>query len=258
VSTQPLSLQHDAIHREQRPDPADVAEWCNRYFVGRDPALRRLIVERHHWLVQVCARQMRRRAEPLDDLVQTGQVALLLALERFDPVFGVSFRTFASATIIGELRRHYRSTWRVRVPRRVQELHLAVSSAIEQLTGELRRSPTVPDIARFLRVPETDVVEALAAGLSYWPVPLPTAADGDEAQLAGRFEVAFDHVDARSEIKELLDRLPHRERAILYLRFFHDMTQTEIAAEMHLSQVHVSRLMRHALMTLRASTPTGD
>ena len=121
--------------RDEKPLATHVAAWCKEYALTVRSELRRMIVERHHWLSQVCARQMRRREEPLDDLVQTAEMALIMAVDRFDPTYGVAFRTFVSATILGELRRHYRSTWRVHVPRKVQELHLSVSRAIEELTS---------------------------------------------------------------------------------------------------------------------------
>jgi RNA polymerase sigma-B factor len=245
--------------REHRPDSTEVAAWCTQYATTRDPGLRRTIIENHDWLVQVCARQVRRRDEPLDDLLQTGRVALLLALERFDPMYGVTFRTFASATILGELRRHFRSTWKVHVPRRVQERHLAVRTAIEHLTSEQGGSPTPAAIAAWLRVPQEDVVEALAVGLTNWPVPLGDA-DGvrEDVQLSVVDDREVDAIDSRAEIEQLMRVLPERERLVLHLRFFHEQTQTQIAERLGLSQVHVSRIMRNALNTLQHRARLGQ
>ncbi len=239
-------------------DPALVDEWCREYATTRDPALRALIVERHLWLVHVCARQLRRRAEPLDDLLQVAQIGLLHAVDRFDPGFGVAFRTFASATILGELRRHYRGTWRVRVPRRLQELHLAVNAATDHLTGTFGRSPRVSEVARFLAISDDDVVEAIAAGRGYWPGSIDAAED--ESDSASRLPAdPMDHIgeaDDRDQVCAVLNRLPERERRILVLKFYGERTQSEIGEELGLSQVHVSRLMRAALDTLRQELQT--
>jgi RNA polymerase sigma-B factor len=246
------SLVEQRQHQDDKPLATAVAGWCEEYARTRDPELRRMIIERHHWLAQICARQMRRRDEPLDDLVQTAEIALIMALDRFDPTYGVAFRTFASATILGELRRYYRSTWRVRVPRRVQELHLSVSKAIEELTASLQRSPKVEEIAAHLAVDRDSVLEALAAGLTYWPVPLQSEFDEEGDAILGVDGVGFEEADSWAELSPLLEKLPRRERTILYLRFFRELTQTEIAEQMQMSQVHVSRLMRKALETLRS------
>jgi len=134
---------------------------CIEYATTRDPELRRAIIEGHQWLVEVCARQMIRRGEQFEDLVQVGNVGLIQAVDRFDPSFGVTFRTYASASIEGVLRRHYRSVWRVHVPRRVQELNRAVNHANETLTAELRRSPSHGEIADHLGVAKADVVDSM-------------------------------------------------------------------------------------------------
>lgn len=234
-------------------DPEQVDEWCREYAATHDPHLRSLIAERHLWLVHVCARQLRRRSETLDDLLQVGQIGLLHAIDRFDPAFGVAFRTFASATILGELRRHYRTTWRIRVPRRLQELHLAVNAATDHLTGTLGRSPRVSEVAKFLAISEDDVVEAIAAGRGYWPGTIDAADDSDRrgSRMLAEVTDSIGELDDRDQVCSVLNRLPERERRILVLKFYGERTQTEIGEELGLSQVHVSRLMRAALDTLR-------
>ena len=231
----------------------DVEGICVEYAQTRDARLKDEIVESHQWLVLVCARQMQRRREPIEDLVQVGNVGLLQALERFDPTFGVSFRTYASATILGVLRRHYRSTWRLKVPRRIQELHILVSRAIEELTSELQRSPSVAEIASHVHATDEDVIEALDAGANFWPLSLAYGTDNDGSRPPERMlaEDDQDHVEQRMEVRALLSTLPEREQRVLYMRFFQDQTQTEIGDALGLSQVHVSRIMRSALAQLR-------
>ncbi len=150
-----------------RVEIATLERWCRDYSVSRDRELRARIVDHFDWLVRICVNQMTRRGESVDDLMQVGTIGLLNAIDRFDPAFGVQFRTFASATISGELRRHYRGAWRMKVARPLQERHLAVTGAIETLTGALRRSPTAKDIADHLKLDVDQVVEAYAVGSTF-------------------------------------------------------------------------------------------
>jgi RNA polymerase sigma-B factor len=196
---------------------------------------------------------MRRRAEPLEDLVQVANIGLLEALDRFDPSFGVTFRTFASATVTGVLRRHYRNSWRLRVPRGLQELHLSVSRAIETLTVDLRRSPTVREVAAHIGASEDAVVEAIGAGSNFWPLSLTYSVDGEP--LNGTPLTQHDdleRVDATIDVHTLLESLPERERTVLKMSYFENRTQSDIAEHLGLSQVHVSRIMRAALTSLRS------
>lgn len=226
---------------------------CQQYVITRDPQLKVKIIEGHQWLVVVCARQMQRRGELMEDLVQIANIGLIQALDRFDSKFGVSFRTFASATILGVLRRHYRSTWRLRVPRRVQELHLLVSRGIEDLTSQLNRSPSVAELATHVGATEEDVIEALDAGANYWPLSLSRGIAGDPERVPEVVaqERELEHADQRFEVRALLNTLPERSRTVLYLSYFEERTQSEIAEMLGLSQVHISRIMRAALTQLR-------
>jgi RNA polymerase sigma-B factor len=244
-----------------RVDIAALERRCCEYSVSRDPELRDHIVENFDWLVRICVGQMTRRGESVDDLVQVGRIGLLNAIDRFDPAFGVQFRTFASATISGELRRHYRGVWRMKVARPLQERHLAVTSAIETLTAKLRRSPTVSDIAQHLSLHVDEVVEANAVGSIFAPVSL-NAEDSDHQTSrhgwpAQSVDGDLQRAESRTDLRELLSRLGERERRIVYLRFYCDKTQSEIAEELGVSQVHVSRLLRSALERLRAPAPAG-
>jgi RNA polymerase sigma-B factor len=228
------------------------------YRQSGDRTLRNQLIEAHRWLAVSCARRFDRRGEPLDDLVQVAMLGVLKAVERFDPAFGVAFKTFAAPTIMGELRRHFRdTTWRIKVPRRVQELHLALQPANERLTHQLGRSPTPAELATVLSATVEDVVDALAAGANYRPLPLLHRGGEDDDDLSAdapalcSWEPGYDDVADRERIGLLLSRLPERERRIVYLRYFRYRTQSQIAEEVGLSQVHVSRLLRVAVERLR-------
>ena len=248
-------------HDDESCTPEEIASWCERYSRTRDPELRDVIIAHHQWLVAVCARRMRRHGEPLEDLAQAANVALIQALERFDPEFGVEFRTYASATILGSLRRYYRDSWRLRVPRRLQELHLRVSRAIDHLTAVQQRSPTVDEIAHHLRIDPETVIEALEVGSNYTPASLSQPGTRDQLGIEvalGRSDPWLESSDDRTFAASLLKRLPPRQRTILNLRFFEGLTQAEIGEQLGISQVHVSRLMRRALTMLRHLAGDGE
>jgi RNA polymerase sigma-B factor len=243
----------EQLRRERIVERNELERLCIEYARSRDPELRVKLVEAHQWLVVLSARQMQRRQEPLEDLIQVANVGLLQALDRFDPTFGVTFRTFASATLAGVLRHHYRNTWRLRIPRRVQELQVHVSRAMESLSGELQRSPTIAEVAVVVGASAEDVIEAIDAGANFWPLSL---SHHDQTGTHGPIEVVHDHddveeVERKLDVRALLAKLPDRERQILYMSYFEDKTQLEIGEALGLSQVHVSRIMRAALLQLR-------
>jgi len=202
------------------------------------------------------SRRYRGRGEPPDDLEQVARVGLLKAVDRYDPERG-AFTGFAAVTIIGELRRHFRDrTWGVHVTRRMQELSMDVGRASNDLTGELYRSPTVAEIAERLRIGEDEVLDAIGTSAAYSPMSLnlPARADGGGSEvgdLVGDPDIDLDAVDDRVTVSSLLCRLPERERRILAMRFYGNRTQSEIAAELGISQMHVSRLLTRALTWLR-------
>jgi RNA polymerase sigma-B factor len=208
------------------------------------------------------ARKYRGRGEPMEDLEQVARLGLLKAVDRYDPARG-AFAGFAAVTIIGELRRHFRDrTWGVHVPRRMQEMSLEVSRASADLTSELRRAPTAAELAVRLKIQEEDVVAALETSAAYSSLSLNTPArDGGEAEmgdLIGDLDVNLDAVDDRVAVSALLARLPERERRILAMRFYGNRTQTEIATELGISQMHVSRLLSRALTWLREAMLSDD
>jgi RNA polymerase sigma-B factor len=224
-----------------------------------DRRLRDELVEEHAPLAHFLARRFANRGEPVDDLVQVALVGLLKAVERFDPDRGLQFSTFATPTILGELKRHFRDRgWAVRVPRRVQELHLQLGRIVASLGQEHGRSPTPAEVAERAGVSEEDVLEAMEAGSLYRLVSLdgPATRDDDETSelvsCLGDEDGAFEQIEHRAELDNLLGVLPDRERRIVELRFFDGMTQSEIAERVGVSQMHVSRLLARSLEALRA------
>jgi RNA polymerase sigma-B factor len=223
-----------------------------QYHRSGDITIRNQVVEAHAWLARVRARRLMRRSESLDDLVQVAAIGVLKATERFDPSFGVMFRSFASITADGELRRYYRSTWRVRVPRSMQELALEVSAATDQLTASRHAAPTIADVAHYLDRPQLEVEQAMLAGQNHRPGSLDQGVeqggDGYAPAVDGGFERYFD----RCLIDQLLAELPDRLQQMVRMRYESGMTQSEIGVELGMSQVHVSRLLSRALATMRS------
>jgi len=218
---------------------------------------RNMLVTLHQPLVEHLARRFRNRGEPYDDLVQVATIGLIKAIDRYDPGRGVEFSTYATPTIVGEIKRWFRDKgWAVRVPRRLQELRLAIGSATGALTQELGRSPTVAELANRLGSSEDDILEGLESANAYSTLSL-DAPDAGEAEgpsvldMLGTEDSALEGVENREALKPLLSRLPERERRILLLRFFAGMTQSQIATEVGISQMHVSRLLARTLARLR-------
>lgn len=223
-----------------------------------DPQLRAALVERYLPLARSIARRYARGSEPLDDLMQVASVGLIKALDRFDPERGVAFSSFAVPTIAGELRRYFRDrTWAVRPPRDLQERALAVEKTTEELTNRLGRSPTVRQIGQALELPDEDVLEAMqalrAGTATSFSVPRGSDDDGGDRTLEdtlGAAEDGFELAEHRVVYQQLARALTTRERRVVELRFNDDMTQEEIGAEIGVSQMQVSRILRQALAKL--------
>ncbi len=216
------------------------------------------LVEMHLPLVEYLARRFRNRGEPLDDLIQVATIGLIKSVDRFDLERGVEFSTYATPTIVGEIKRHFRDKgWAIRVPRRLQELKLSLTKATSELSQKLGRSPTVAELAGHLGMSEEEVLEGLESANAYSAVSLDAPDGGDEdspavADTLGVEDESLEGVEYRESLKPLLDQLPPREKRILLLRFFGNMTQSQIADDLGISQMHVSRLLARTLTQLRA------
>ncbi len=214
-------------------------------------AARDRLVSAHLGLVEHLARRYSGRGEALDDLIQVGTIGLINAVDRFDPERGGSLAAYAVPTILGEIRRHFRDRgWAVRVPRRLQELTRTLSIARAALTQELGRSPTVDELAARTGVDAETVLEGLESAGAYSTVPLEPVVESDAAWLTVHDE-GLNGVENREALRPLLQALPPRERRILALRYVRGMSQQQIADEVGLSQMHVSRLLARTLETLR-------
>jgi RNA polymerase sigma-B factor len=237
---------------------ADDKVLLRRYHEDGDLAAREELIERYMSLVRSLARRYAYRGEQLDDLVQIGAIGLIKAIDRFDVERGVELTTYATPNIIGEIKRHFRDKgWSVRVPRGLQELNVQVSKLIEQLTVQLGRSPTIPELAKAAGVEEEQVLEALESGRAYSSVSLSTGGGSDEdgeldpLESLGTIEHEYEVSEDRAVLAPGFKVLDERERKILHLRFFSGLTQSQIAAEIGISQMHVSRLIRRSLEKIR-------
>jgi RNA polymerase sigma-B factor len=212
-------------------------------------------------LVRALARRYADRGEPLDDLIQVGTLGLIKAVDRFDPDRGVDIRSFAAPTVLGEIRRHFRDrTWTVKVPRGLKDDYADVTAAVANLSASLGRTPSVQHIAAETGLSLDRVLDALSAHSAYRPRSLSQPIRGDDDESAPDVAVdddGYELVEDRAVLREGLQALPARERVILHLRFEEDLLQSEIAARIGISQMHVSRLIARALATLRQVAEDG-
>jgi RNA polymerase sigma-B factor len=238
-------------------DEAATLDGFEEYRRTGDRGLRNRLVEEHLDLARREALRFAGRGEPVDDLIQVAQLGVLKAVERFDPSLGVPFSAFARPTIAGELRRHFRdTTWSVHVPRRLKDLHSGLGTAISSLTGKLGRQPTPAELAHAIGASVDEVLEALDLRSAYRPASISAPVDPNGATLEPTADDAHGQLDEALDsvvVRELLGRLDPRQRTIVYLRFFGQLSQSEIAQRVGVSQVHVSRLLRASLATLRES-----
>ena len=236
---------------------ANDRDLLRRYHEQGDRAARAQLIERYMSLVRSLARRYASRGEQLDDLVQIGAIGLIKAIDRFDINRGVELTTYATPNIIGEIKRHFRDHgWAVRVPRGLQELSIQLMRVVEQLTGELSRSPTIAELAEATGASEEDVLEALETGRAYSPLSLSVSSSGDDDELdplesLGDDDHEYEVSEDRAVLEPGLRVLDERERLILQLRFYEGLTQSQIAQRVGISQMHVSRLIRRALEKAR-------
>ncbi len=231
--------------------------------VRRDDA-RDQLVRLHLPLVEHCARRFRNRGEPFEDLVQVGTIGLIKSIDRFDSERGVEFSTYATPTIIGEIKRYFRDKgWAIRVPRRLQELRMQISATSSELTQTLGRSPTPRELAEAIGCSVEEIVEGIESSNAYSTLSLDATDDSEDGAASmldaiGVDDEGLEHVEIRESIKPLLDLLDPREKRILLLRFFKNMTQSQIAEEIGVSQMHVSRLLNRTLEQLRTSLESAE
>lgn len=229
----------------------NVTEESAEYLEQRDA-----IIERCLPLADHIARRFEGKGEARDDLLQVARIGLINAVKRFDVEMGSDFASFAVPTIMGELRRHFRdNSWSVKVPRRMKELHLQIGSATAEMSQRLGRAPTASELAAELDIDRDEVLDGLMAGSSYKTTSIDGAAGSDErpslAETLGDVDPGLENVEYREALRPLLAELPERERTVLVLRFFESMTQSQIAAKVGISQMHVSRLLAKTLAQLR-------
>ena len=224
--------------------------------------MRERLIESHLGLVEYLARRFAGRGEPLDDLVQVATIGLVKAVDRFDPDREVEFSTYATPTIVGELKRHFRDKgWAVRVPRRLQELNLRLGPVIGTLSQKLQRSPTVAEIAKAAQASEDEILEALDSAHAYSLISLDAGLTEEGLsyhEQLGEEDESLEALEDRLSVGPLLRKLSARDRQMLHLRFFKGMTQSEIATELGISQMHVSRLLAKTLGTLRSGLEGTD
>ena len=229
-----------------------------RYHEDGDLQAREQLIEQYMSLVRSLARRYSYRGEQLEDLVQIGAIGLIKAIDRFDLERGVELTTYATPNIIGEIKRHFRDKgWSVRVPRGLQELNVQLSRLVEQLTAQLGRSPTIPELAKAAGVEEEQVLEALESGRAYRSLSLSGGGGGDDdedldpLESLGTEEHQYEVFEDRALLAPGFKVLDERERKILQLRFFDGLTQSQIAQQVGISQMHVSRLIRRSLERIR-------
>ncbi|MFA0753046.1 MAG: hypothetical protein IMHGJWDQ_000814 [Candidatus Fervidibacter sp.] len=227
----------------------------------KDPRIRDELIFRHLDLAKGLARRFMGRGEPLEDLIQVAIYGLINAIDRYDPNRGTKFETFAYPTILGELKRHFRdAAWALQLPRGLQELNQRAYKLVDILTQKLGRPPTIAELAQELGVSEEQVIEALDAANAYETLSLEQEVLTDEDDkpqtleelLSTAEEEALERWQKRQLLEEAMGVLDERERKIVEMRFFDDLTQTQIAQRLGISQMHVSRLLRRALQKMQS------
>jgi len=231
-------------------------ELLRRYHDEGDVGAREALVRRHLPLVRSLARRYANRGEPLEDIEQVGAIGLLKAIDRFELGREVSLATYATPNVVGEIKRHFRDKgWAIRVPRALQELNARISQTIERLTSQLGHSPSIAEISAALEATPEEILEALEVGSAYTTLSLSAGPGGEEdadpLEAIGSEDEGFERSENRAALEPALADLPSREQAILRMRFEDGLPQTQIAEQVGLSQMHVSRLIRKSLGAMR-------
>jgi RNA polymerase sigma-B factor len=245
------------VGSEERVSKDAVRRLFAEYHETGNQDLRDALVVAHLHLARYIAGRFAHRGESVEDLYQVACLALLKAIERFDPSLGLEFSTFATPTLLGELKRYFRDKgWAVKVPRRLQEMRALVTRTSEKLASELGRVPTAAELAQRLGVTEQQILQVQELAAAYHPVSL--QGDNDDAgrrtglmETLGERDGALDRIEMQASLRVALARLPQREQRVLFLRYFEGLSQTETARRLSISQMHVSRLQGRALGTVR-------
>ncbi len=250
--------ERSLVKPAETPRRAEVRRLLREYSESHDPGIRERLVELNSDLVHYVARRFANRGEPLEDIEQVGFVGLIHAIERFDPTLEFEFSTFATPTIMGEIRRYFRDkSWSVRVPRRLQENYLKVVAARDVLSGELGRAPSIDEIGSRVGLDPDDVLAALEVGPAQNSLSLDRPASTEDSEgtsigdVLGKVDENLDRVVARELLERVMAHLSPRERSVLALRFVDELPQVEVAKRLGISQMHVSRLQRAAVEQLR-------
>ena len=262
VSAAEASAARRRLRRASKGKPAwdkeRTRELFRRYKEEGDEEAREQLIVSHVNLVRYIAAKFKNRGEPRDDLLQVGTIGLITAIDRYDPTRGLEFTTYATPTIMGEIKRHFRDKgWTIRVPRRLQELSAKVNSATDELTAQLQRSPSIEEVADYLGTTADEVLEAMESSSAYSSVPLEGQGNNEEddapsvidryASVDGDLEAS----DDRMVLEEVIGEFPEADQQAIRMRFIDGMTQVEIAKRLGISQVQVSRMLRRALRRIQ-------
>jgi len=241
--------------RAKRPSKAVLRDLLKQFHESRDPKLRDELILAYSDLAAYLARKFANRGEPVEDLIQVASIGLLKAMDRFDPTRGTEFTTYATATVVGEIKRHFRDKfWAIRVPRRLRELNNSLMKTVETLAQRVGRSPTIPELVEETGIPFEDVVEAFELGHAYSPISLDAEGDDEHGTVAsglGGEDPALARMEDRHTLEGALQRLSDRQRDVIRLRYYDGLSQADIATRLGISQIHVSRIQREALRRLR-------
>lgn len=261
-STAEASAARRRLRRASKGKPAwdkeRTRELFRRYKEEGDEEAREQLIVSHVNLVRYIAAKFKNRGEPLDDLIQVGTIGLIKAIDRFDPSRGLEFTTYATPTIMGEIKRHFRDKgWTIRVPRRLQELSAKVNSATDELTARLQRSPSIEEVAEYLGTTADEVLEAMESSSAYSSVPLEAQGgneDDDAPSVIDRYASVDGDLEASDDrivLEEVIGEFPEADQQAIRMRFIDGMTQVEIAKRLGISQVQVSRMLRRALRRIQ-------
>jgi RNA polymerase sigma-B factor len=243
--------------------PGDDSSLLRRYQTTNDLAARDELVRKYLPLIRTLAKRYSYTSEPLEDLCQVGAMALCKAIDRYSPDYGASFKAYAVPTIVGEMRRHFRDTgWALHIPRSLQDRARTLGVALNDLTAKLGRSPTIAELAESTGLSREEVIEGLEVRMAYDTTPLDAPGQGSDEEgwtaRLGAEDLALEQVEFSVVLERTMRALPERERLLLHLRFSEDLSQSEIARRVGVSQMHVSRLLRSAVGRLRAAAAADD